>query len=558
MKKVLATDVVVADGVVSEGEAIAQLNSKSKGESDAVQNIEQSKTQPESSPEQPNEQPQELRLTADQLQAAITQAIDNATAPLRQQIEQTQQQLNEAIQQRDSLQQVFNVIGKPAVMVNTKLAPGRGLSETPARGRAAGLAADFMQACESAPSEIYVNRKTGKRYVHRDLNDARRVFHSDRLQLRKDMEQLARDHGFLQGYRRMSASDAVTVRTDIAPLLLDYLSMVIRETHSARFIYWQFPWYELELGKGPGDTVQVSRQRWIAEPTTVASRTLTPGVPLTNTRQNISSGAVTIALQERGLGLDASNPPVAIPEFLTAYSMINLENVVISRLGHDYEASEDLFIRTRYFATTRVVYNNRQSVTTNPGSLTASGDGTITENFLNNLYAYMSGLQIPPLDDGCYVYPLHTTGLAQLKNSLSAKNQYLDQMNLEELTMLLQVASNREMGRCSGYAGSACGFHLFNTNAHSMGAAGTEGVQTETLGAGSTLTRASVAFGRAAVARAIGMEAEIRTDNNDDFQRLDSFTWLSHETTGDLDVDPAIHPDQQLRVVEVHTTDVVL
>ncbi|NJN87071.1 MAG: hypothetical protein HC881_13225 [Leptolyngbyaceae cyanobacterium SL_7_1] len=83
-------------------------------------------------------------------------------------------------------------------------------------------------------------------------------------------------------------------------------------------------------------------------------------------------------------------------------------------------------------------------------------------------------------------------------------------------------------------------------------------MQNETLGAGSTLTRASVAFGRAAVTRAIGMEAEIRTDNNDDFQRLDSFTWLSHETTGDLDVDPVINADQQLRSIEVRTTDIQL
>lgn len=544
-KTIVARDVISIDAV-TESEVIQQLNNKSKKSSDATQPTEEN-TQAEST-EQTQQTP--LTLTADQLQAAIAVAIDNATAPLRQQVEQTQQQLNEAIAQRDSLQQVFNVIGKPSVMVNTKLSPGR--------DRVAGVAHDFMQACESAPAEIYVNKKTGKRYLQRDLTEARRVFHTERSQLRADMEKLARDHGFLQGYRGMTASDAVTLKTDIAPLLLDYLSMAMRETHTSRYVYWQFPWYELELGKGPGDTIQVARQRWLPEPTTVASRTLTPGVPTTTQRQNVTVGAVTIQLQERGLGLDAASAPVAIPEFLTAYSMFNLERVVTSRLGHDYEASEDLFIRTRYFATTRVVYNDRQSVTTNPGAVGAGDDGTVTENFLNNLYAYMSGLQIPTYEDGCYAFPLHTTGLAQLKNSLSAKNQYLDQMNLEELTNILTVGSNREQGRVTGYAGSVGGFHLFNTNAHSMGTTGTEGVQTETLGSGSTLTRASVAFGPGAVARAIGMEAEIRTDNNDDFQRLDSFIWISHERTGDLDVDPALNPEQQLRVVEVHTTDVVL
>jgi hypothetical protein len=543
-RSIIATDVISSD-VVTESEVIQQLNSKPKKSSDATQ-----PTEPESSTEQPATQPQQLTLTADQLQNAIAQAIDNATTPLRQQVEQTQQQLNEAIQQRDSLQQVFSVIGKPSAMVNTRLAPGR--------DRVAGVAADFMQACENAPSEIYVNRKTGKRYLQRDLSAACRLFHTERSALRADMEKLARDHGFLQGYRGMSASDAVTVRTDIAPLLLDYLSVVLRETHRGRYVYWQFPYYELELGKGPGDTIQVARQRWLPEPQTVASRTLTPGVPLTTNRQNVAVGAVSIALQERGLGLDPSNPPVAIPEFLTAYSIVNLENVVTSRLGHDYEVYEDLSIRTRYFATTRVVYNDRGAVTTTPGNVGAGDDGTINENYLNNLYAYMSGLQIPTWEDGHYCYPLHTTGMAQLKNSLSSKNQYLDQRNLEELTEILTVGSNREQGRVTGYAGSIGGFHLFNTNAHSTGAAGSEGVQTETLGTGSTLTRSSVAFGPGAVARALGMEAEIRTDNNDDFQRLDSFSWLSHETVDHLDTDPVINAEQQLRVVEIRSTDVIL
>jgi hypothetical protein len=538
---------IKASDTVTEKDAIAHMlegKGKSKAE-DAASSPEQAEA---TAPATDATQPQHLTLTADQLTAAIATAVDNATAPLREQMQQQQTQLNETIQQRDSLEKVFKVIGVPNV--NTRLAPGR--------DRFQGLANDFMQACESAPSEIWVDKRTGKQYVQRDMSNARRLFHSDRAQLRSDVEKVARDHGFLQSSRRMTASDAVTLRTDIVPTLLDYLSMVMRETHRSRYVYWQFPWYELELGRGPGDTIQVSRQRFLPEPTTVASRTLTPGTRLTTSRQNVSIGAVSIALQERGLGLDPANAPVAIPEFLTAYSMVNLENTVSSRLGHDYEASEDLFIRSRYFATTRVLYNDRQSITTNPAALGSGDDGTVTENFLNNLYAYMSGLQIPTWEDGHYCYPLHATGISQLKNSLSAKNQYLDQVNLQELTEILTVGSNREQGRVTGYSGSICGFHLFNTNAHSMGAAGTEGVQNETLGAGSTLTRSSVAFGMGAVARAIGLEAEIRNDNDNDFQRLDSFTWLSHETTGDLDVDPAINADQQLRVVEVRTTDVAL
>jgi hypothetical protein len=351
-----------------------------------------------------------------------------------------------------------------------------------------------------------------------------------------------------------------TLKANVLPVLLDYLSMAMRETHRGRYVYWQFPFYELELGKGPGDTIQVGRLRWITEATSIADRTLTPGTTLTANRQNITIGSVSIVLAERGLGsgVPATSQPIAIPEFVTAYSMINLENAVARVLGHDYESWEDLSIRSRYAGTTRVVYNNRQSVTTVPVSLTAGADGTMTENYLNELYAYMSGLQIPTLDDGCYVLVLHDKALAQLKNSMRILNRYLDQASLEELTLLFQAASNREQGKVSGYAGTICGFHIFSTNAHSMGALGTEGVRGEILGVGSTITRSSYAFGVMAVARAQGMQAEIRMDNMNDFGRLQSFTWLSHEIPGYLDVDPAIAADQQLRCIDIRTVDTAL
>lgn len=535
---------ILAKEAVSEKEVISEMKSQQKSSDSASQTNQPSETAQDSAPS-------EVRLTADQLQTAINSAVstavDQATSTLRSQVETLTAQNSDLKSQNQSLEQVFKVLGHNSPNVNTHLTSGR--------DRLDGLAADFIQACESAPAAVWVNPRNGRSYVQRDMADAKRLIWSDRAQLRVDMETYAKNHGLLRG--RGIASDAATTKADIPPALLDYLSLIMRETHQGRYIYWQFPFYKLELGKGPRDTIQVARLRWLPEAQAVNDRTLTPGVNLTSNRQNIGANAVSLTLGERGLGSGnpANSQPVAIPEFLIAYSMIALESAVTKVLGHDYESWEDLSIRSRYFATTRVVYNDRGNVTTNPAAIGANDDGTVTEMFLNNLYAYLSGLQIPPLDDGHYCYAVHDVGLAQLKNSLSAKNQYLSQKSVEELTLMLQAASNREMGKCSGYAGSACGFHLFATNAHSMGAAGTEGVQMETLGVGSTLTRSSLAFGQAAVARAIGMEAEVRQDNVNDFGRLESFTWLSHETTGDLDVDPAINAEQQLRVVEVHTPD---
>jgi hypothetical protein len=490
-----------------------------------------------------------LNLTPEQLQQIIGATVDQVVADLRADNQKLQQQLQEVQQNRDSLEQVFRTIGKVAPNLNTRIAA--------TRDQVAGLCKDFIQALDSAPTKVWVNPSSGERYTQRDLSRAKRLFFKHRDALRDEMEQFARRHGLLCG-DAIYSSDAPTARADIPPAFLDYLSLVLRETHAGRYIFWQFPFYKLELGKGPGDTIQVARFRWLPEAATKADRTLTPGVNLNAGSQALVAAAVSIILGERGLGKDANFPPVAIPEFIMAYSMLDLENAVQTRLGHDYEAWEDLSIRTKYAATTRVVYNDNGGVTTVPANVDAGDDGTCTENFLNNLYAYMSGLLIPPLDDGCYVGALNDRALAQFKNSIGDKFRFVDGAAVEELTNLLQSASNRVMGKASGYVGKYCGFHLFSSNAFSMGAAGTEGVQSETLGPGATLTRASYFFGRAAVCRAIGMEAEVRRDNNDDFGRLNRFVWLSHETTGYLDVDPAINAEQQLRVVEFRGVDVPL
>lgn len=485
-----------------------------------------------------------LTLTQDQLQQVIEAAVDQSLSALKDELNQTKAELKQVKDNRDSLEGVFKTLGKSAPNINTRVAMGR--------DRLDGLAADFVKSLDTAPKRTWVNPSTGDRHVQRDMSRAKRLFHTQRDGLRQEMEAYAQRHGLLQGGG--FASDAPTARGDVPPAFLDYLSLVMRETHSARYVYWQFPFSKLELGEGPGDTIQVARFRWLPEAVNPNDRILDANL-LSNDSQNIAANAVSIALRECGLGRDPF-PPVAVPEFLTAYSILDLENAVVSRLGHDYEAWEDLSIRSIYFSTTRVVYNNSSQVTEVPGDVVAGSDGTVTESFINNLYAYLSGNLIPALDDGKYVLVLHDRGLAQFKNSLADKFRYVSTEEVERLTNLLQSATNRIQGKTAAYEGTYCGFHIFSTNAHSMGVAGTEGVNVEALGVGPTLVRSSLAFGRAAVARTYGMEPELRRDNNDNFGRMNRWVWLSHEGLGALDVDPALDPDQQLRVVEVRTVDV--
>jgi hypothetical protein len=51
------------------------------------------------------------------------------------------------------------------------------------------------------------------------------------------------------------------------------------------------------------------------------------------------------------------------------------------------------------------------------------------------------------------------------------------------------------------------------------------------------------------------MEPEMRRATEDNFQMVDDWIWTADRIVGDLDVDPAIDSEQQLRVVEVRVTD---
>jgi hypothetical protein len=508
--------------------------------------------QPPDSPTQPLAEPEVNveQLVANAI-AAYVQPLQATQTRLEAELLAAQQSLAVERTEKTALEKIFSVLGQPnplqMPMVNTLISSKHDVVD--------GLAKDFIDILATAESKTFVDPRTGKRSVSRDMTEARRLFHSDRANLRLSMEKLAKANGFLRSFVETLAP---TVKANIAPALLDYLSMVMRETHSARYVFWQFPFYKTELGKGPGDVIQVSRLRWIAEAATVADRTLTPGTTLSTTRQNITIAAVPVTLLERGLGKSGgTTDPVAIPEFTSAYSMVNLENAVNKVLGHDYQAWVDLSIRSRFDATTRVVYNNGGLVTTVPADVVAGRVGTLTEQFLNSLYAYMQGLLIPTDTMGNYFLVVPPIPMSNLKNSLISANRVVTLLSLAELTSLFTSITDMDVTTVSGYMGTFAGFNIFASNAFSTGAPGTEGVQAETIGVtASTTTRSSYAFGVMTCARGIGMDAEIRTSNDDDFQRLDSFVWISHETTGDLDIDPAIVAEQQLRVIDVRTIDV--
>jgi uncharacterized protein YeaC (DUF1315 family) len=506
----------------------------------------------------PEQKPETVTLTAEQLQNALqaaiasakqeaTQEADRKRQEIQAQLNETKNQLATAQNQATAITNVLTTLGHTHPVTDVAHPAVNRLIES-GNDRITGRLKEWRDRIDKAFSQNVQNPTSGIVYQQKDWRSADRYFIDNRAALRDEVEQYCKANGFFK--ELLTDKAAATVRADLLPTLLDFLSASIRKTQSAKYIFWQFAFKDIKIGKATGDTVQVSRVRDLTAPTSVTDTLLAitgPGA----TRSNLSINSVSGVLQRRGL-----NEPVQIPQFFTLYSLLDLEMLVGQKLGKHHQADVDLRIRTRFLATTKVLYNNGADVTATPGDVGTGDDGTLTESFLNAAHAYITGTYYVDTDDmGALWLAAPARALAPLKNSLANNNRYMDQISTEKLTALFTMATNSDVPTISGYVGTFCGFHIFQSTAYGNGAAGTEGVQNETLGVGSTLTRSVIAGGYYAVARAVGMEAEIRRATEDNFQTQDAWTWISDEVVFDLDVDSAIAAEQQDRIFELRVTD---
>lgn len=507
---------------------------------------------------EPTEVEPGITLTSDEVQAMLDsqKQKDEELAAAKAEIERLSHQSEEALksaelarkQARDAELKTKLGAVLPSPMFNIKSSP-----VTSDRLMSQGVLGEWSSIRDAAQTKQVIFDRGTRIIDHRDQTESFQFWKRNKEALRPEIERAAKADGFLMGSR-----DAATAKSDISSMLLDHLSMMMRTTHQARRVWWQFPTTIEDFTRGPGDTIQIPRWTYNAEPTSTSDYTLTPGTALETDMQSLATSEVSLVLQELGLGKNgvAGFEPVGIPEFWMARSIYSLEQAVTSRLGQSYEVCLDHLIRTKYFTTLGVLYNDNGSVTATPGDVNTGDDGTMTQQFLHSVYAYMSGQKVPAMPDGCYGLVLHSTAAGQLRIDIGEQLRPSTMRDVEEIMNLLpQMAMD---GNVIGYLGKYCNFHIFETNAHSLGADGTEGAQNETLGVGTTLTRSSIAFGDAAVGRGIAMPPQIRKDSNDDFGRLGKFIWLSHEVVGTLDVDPNNDASEQRRVWELRTIDVAV
>jgi hypothetical protein len=498
-------------------------------------------------------------------EAQINQDWSEKLKALETQLQETKQELEVTKKTEQNLADLFKLHGsqnteqKFNVNVNTVTTTD---SDNPY-----GICKEAFDIVES--SRIVKPSNGGDMYSSYDYESLDNFVAENRSQVIKDLESWGRKNGLLQGQRTIK--EAATVASDIIGGFLTTLSSLVRTTHIPGFIFAQFANTRIDFEKRQGTTIQVHRSRYFPAPTNENDWLLSGGgtfVDIDTTYQNVATGVVEIVLNEWGMGKASTvNNPVRIPTFVMAYSMIELMSIVNRNIGYNYNQFLDLKVRNLWKPTSRVIYNDKGFIATAPTALDTGDNGTMTRNFLVNLYSYMHTIQIPPMSDGCYGLAIHPTALAQLKLEFESKWEVPTPQQLADLTNILLPANTPPAmtGQISGYQGKYYGFHIFETNATSVGAAGSEGVRNETLGGslGATLTRTSYAFGVDTIARGIGDPMEIRQNEITGYGRKSDYIWLSNEGFAPLDVDPTGYSDasaipQQLRVLDVRTLDVAV
>ena len=399
-------------------------------------------------------------LTLEQVEQAIAaalqandekhaQELDELRQSLEAQLEAEKQAAEEQRQEleseRDNYKTVINVMGlnkmkgreAPANPVD-----GETKQSLEVLGTGSHESRQFLKLVQSSPVKV-VTAKRFSQAMQRDTRGSDAYFRKHKQAIAEGVEAELREAGFLNGG---AVTNAITVASDIPSVSFEYLSASIRETHFPDLIHWQFANTQLELGTVPGLVMAVARYDDITPPTAVSDFTLASGTPLTPDSQNISEKNVTVEIQELGLGKDTSNAPVGVSTFINAYSINDLEMIIVGKLGRHYQQSKDLYLRTQWFATDRIVYNDAGQVTTTPSDIATGDDGTMTEEFLIALRAYMKILKIPTYRDGCYGISMNEYALAQFMQSKSSKERDQALSNEDLVTMMLAQSTLQDFG----------------------------------------------------------------------------------------------------------------
>lgn len=405
-----------------------------------------------------------------------------------------------------------------------------------------------------------------------DSRQIDRFFRENRVHVMRDMERLMKGNGLLRGSsdigRDSQAGPTLGVAGSIRDAFLPFLSSLMRSTHQPRYIFHQFATERLELGRVPGTTILVPRYQWLDDPIDLEDYLLDSSLfsaSISPESQALQMLTTPVQLFGYGLGKGSrmGTRPIAIPEFIQASSLVELQNALYDRLGQNYNAFEDLAIRRIFQQTLQnpanIYYNNGGEVTSTPSVITAGRDGTTTEEVLNSLASEMTRRQIPTYGNGLRMGVINTYSTTQLKNSLGDKLRANTESEIQEITNILNAGTlGDSLVKPNGYIGSYCGFMLFESGTIGIGLPGqpnSDGVTNNIYGAGTSfVARDNLFFGPGVVGKGTSLPMSIRMDDSGSFGTKMRFIWRSMEGWGSLDC-TSTNPGQQDRVLVLRNSD---
>jgi hypothetical protein len=564
-------------------EALRQTGFKSTqtvGEGQSVRVLNET---PAATEEKPTEQSKEaapatLSLSKEELTAIAKMAAEAAVKPFEEEVNQLKAQLNAAEEKAkkekagieaekqaalDKLavfNNLFKLNGNPEPVQEKPAVPNINTHVGSKSDKPEGALAEFMSI--AGPRK----ESNGTKFIS-TATPAHKAFIKENMKmLIRDLESYGKQNGLFRGESSdmgtLADTNAITTSSNLPGGFLETLSPIIRETHRPTRIFWQFPDTRLDFRKGNGTTIDIHRAALLPDITNPDDRKLSgPGtfVDIVTDSDNAQTGIVKATIEEWGRGKPGTNAnPMAFSQFVQAFSMIEIMQIIDENLMVDYEQWEDLVIKRLWSPTSRVVYANGINLVTAATDVANAAAGRCSRDFLQALFEYMRLAKIPTYMDGCYGLALTTKSMTQLKRSLGDDFRFDTVTDLVALSNIFNLAEPGEVGKVTGYQGKIENFHVFESNSFSSGAAGTEGVRSEAITGGNATTRTNFAFGRKTIGRGIAEPFLLVKDEITNFGRRERVTWLSWEGFCQLDVDPAGSTDpvpQQLRVLDVRFTD---
>jgi hypothetical protein len=426
-----------------------------------------------------------------------TAEIDAISQSSKAEISRLEDELNTERKRRESLINAFNEVDPynqfPNSNSDTFIAP---------QSMRGGISPrDAWKECnrlfDEESSIIFVDSLTGKQYTHQDCRNSI-AFIKANHPAKDAIEAEMRKMGFLKGVSSFRGKDSATTLADIPPLIRSYLSDVVRTTYSSQFILHQFPNRKIDLNIPIGQSIDVPRFQNLESGEEPSDWLLSPETDIVSSSQPIKAVSERIEIKNYGMGKDIKTPPVNIPEFILANSLMDLEVILSTRLGYNYHKFVDRSIFRILDKTKQIVYNNRNQIALESelNGFSAGSNGQLTLDFLDELHAYAGAMKLQTHEDGCYVFCIPTFLRSQISKDLRRNQQFVSQTNIEELTnMLVRYTQNQDLGNVSGYVGTFSGFHLFVGNSFGAGGVGSVGVQEESIGGALRTTRTGLLLG---------------------------------------------------------------